>query len=154
MTESTERHTELRYMSEPCPRCGAPLREKDSSHKRGLSHSESIGPCPESGLSTDAQRLYRKATQEECRRSQHQLGVCYTTGKGVRQNWERGLMWQRRAAEQGYARAQFSLGLAYYTGTGAAKDHEEAKKWFEAAAQQGFVPAEIVVRNTLNGKLG
>ncbi len=145
MTESREHDEKAPKRSEDCPRRTAPLRDADSSQRRGHPHSQDAGDNPESDLSARTRHLYRKATQEQCPRSQHKLGVCYATGNGARQSWERGLEWYRESAEQGYARAQFSLGLAYYTGTGVEQDHGEAERWFEASAQQGFAPAEIVL---------
>ncbi len=73
--------------------------------------------------------------------AQYKLGVCYSTGEGVKQDYAEAVKWFRKAAEQGHAEAQFKLGLAYEDGNGVAKDYTEAVKWFRKAAEQGHAEA-------------
>ena len=46
--------------------------------------------------------------------AQHNLGVMYENGEGVRQDDAEAVRWYRQAAEQGLAQAQTNLGLMYY----------------------------------------
>jgi TPR repeat protein len=75
------------------------------------------------------------------------LGFCYKTGSGVKQDMAEGVKWYRKAAEQGLAQAQFNLGDSYYRGTGIAKDLGEAVKWLRKAADQGHASAQINLGN-------
>mmetsp|Transcript_72542 Transcript_72542/g.142095 ORF Transcript_72542/g.142095 Transcript_72542/m.142095 type:complete len:240 (-) Transcript_72542:1-720(-) len=52
--------------------------------------------------------------------AQDMLGILYTNGEGVKQNFEEAVKWFRQAADQGNADAQCSLGLMY--------ENEEEKK--------------------------
>ena len=50
--------------------------------------------------------------------AQHNLGVMYENGEGVRQDDAEAVRWYRQAAEQGVAQAQFNLGVMYENGQG------------------------------------
>ena len=69
--------------------------------------------------------------------AQYNLGVCYYTGTGIKEDKEEAVRWYRRAAENGNAMAQYNLGNCYYTGTGIKEDKEEAVRWYRKAAEQG-----------------
>jgi len=69
--------------------------------------------------------------------AQNSLGVIYSGGKGVPQDYDKAVKWWLRAAEQGYAVAQYSLGLMYDKGYGVPQDYDEAVKWFRKAAEKG-----------------
>ncbi len=55
---------------------------------------------------------------------QYILGLMYTNGQGVGENFPEGLKWLTKAAEQGEAKAQFSVGVIYFKGLGVAKNEE------------------------------
>ena len=66
--------------------------------------------------------------------SAYGLGLRYTSGNGVNQDYAVAAEWFHRAAEGGHPRAQYMLGIAYYTGRGVARDPTRAVPWFEKAA--------------------
>ena len=66
--------------------------------------------------------------------SAYGLGLRYTSGNGVNQDYAVAAEWFRRAAEGGHPRARYMLGIAYYTGRGVARDARRAVAWFEKAA--------------------
>jgi hypothetical protein len=74
--------------------------------------------------------------------AQHNLGVRYEDGEGVRQDYAEALKWYRKAAESGYAPSQVNLGRMYANGTGVRKDPREAHKWYLKAAEQGVAQAQ------------
>ena len=51
-------------------------------------------------------------------RAQYAVGVMYTKGKGVRQDYAEAAKWFRKAAAQGHAKAQTNLGNMYDKGKG------------------------------------
>jgi uncharacterized protein len=73
---------------------------------------------------------------------QYILGLMYTNGQGVAENFPEGLQWLTKAAEQGEAKAQFSVGVIYFKGLGVTKNNTEALKWYRRAAEQGNPPAQ------------
>jgi hypothetical protein len=84
-------------------------------------------------------------TQEETRRAaergdhlaQWSVGMNFSTGRDVAQDYQEAVKWFRKAAEQGNALAQLELGWAYLFGKGVAADHSEAAKWMRLSAEQG-----------------
>ncbi|MDP6526635.1 MAG: tetratricopeptide repeat protein, partial [Kiritimatiellia bacterium] len=69
--------------------------------------------------------------------AQLKLGLTYSLGHGVAQDYAQALKWYRKAAEQGLAGAQYFLGASYYRGQGVAQDYAQALKWYNLAAAQG-----------------
>ena len=82
--------------------------------------------------------------------AQFNLGLRYTTGRGVPRSDREAVGWYRKAAEQGYAQAQYSLGVMYANGPrfvclyrcGVARDDAEAVAWYRKAAEQGNADAQ------------
>lgn len=87
-------------------------------------------------------KLYLKLAEQGLSEGQYNLAVCYETGDGVRQNYEKALFWYKKAAEQGYDKAQHNMGVMLYNGYGAKADHKEAARLFLLAAQQGNMYAQ------------
>ena len=75
-------------------------------------------------------------------RGQYNLGTCYASGTGVKQNEAEALKWFLKAADQGYSFAQCNLGIYYANGIGVTRDQVEAAKWLRKAAEQGDAPAQ------------
>ncbi len=48
-------------------------------------------------------------------KAQFTLGLMYTLGQGVPQDYQKAVTWLRKAARQGNASAQSNLGLMYHT---------------------------------------
>lgn len=55
-----------------------------------------------------------------------ELGNCFFSGTGIKQNYVGATKWYRKAAEQGDANAQCKLGECYYDGNGVPQNYGEA----------------------------
>ena len=71
-------------------------------------------------------------------KSQASLGFLYYSGKGVRRDDQKALLWFSRAAEAGQPTAQFFLGLQYYYGRGVRRDLARAYSWCDIALTNGY----------------
>src|SRR5436189_239101 len=69
------------------------------------------------------------------------LGVMYTNGQGVPQDFKEALRWYRLAANQGNPDAQFNLGVVYADGKEIPRDYVQAYMWLSLAAAQGHKEA-------------
>jgi SH3-like domain-containing protein len=70
-------------------------------------------------------------------KSQFRVGVMFSEGKGVEQDFEQSAYWYTQAARQGHIAAQYNLGHIYMTGAGIRQDDAEALKWWKSAAEGG-----------------
>ena len=73
--------------------------------------------------------------------AQYNLGVAYSKGAGVSQNYQKAVKWYRLAAQQGYPNAQNNLGIMYLSNRGVSQDYVEAHKWFNLATANGLKSA-------------
>jgi putative ABC transport system ATP-binding protein len=71
------------------------------------------------------------------------LGLLYSKGDGVPQDYVQARQWYEKAAAQGKAIAQVSLGILDAYGYGAPKDYQQAVRWFRLAADQGDALAQM-----------
>jgi len=71
--------------------------------------------------------------------SQYRLGLRYTNGRGVEQDYSAATRWLIRAADQGHMDAQYLAGVNYASGRGVEVNHLRAASFFEKAAAQGHV---------------
>ena len=69
--------------------------------------------------------------------AQSTLGVMYSTGTGVPQNYSEAVRWYQLAAEQGMSMSQTSLGVVYFRGQGVPQNDVRAYMWHSVAAAQG-----------------
>jgi len=69
--------------------------------------------------------------------AQFYLGLMYSKGDGVQQDYSTAGVWWNKAAEQGDMKAQENLGLRYAKGQGVERDWVQADKWFSIAAASG-----------------
>ncbi len=92
--------------------------------------------------SADVNKLHHAAEQGDAK-AQYNLGVIYSSGQGVPQDYAQAVAWYRKAAEQGLAPAQFNLGLLYLDGKGVRQDYTQAVVWFSKAAEQGVASAQF-----------
>ena len=76
-------------------------------------------------------------------RAQVNLGVMYTLGFGVPQDYAEAMKWYRLAAEQGLAGGQYNLGGMFAEGKGVSQNYVLAHMWLTLAARHG---SENVVR--------
>ena len=77
---------------------------------------------------------------------QHNIGIAYYFGRGVKQDYSQAYNWIRKAAEQGDANAQYCLGALYSAGEGVDRDEVEAAAWLRKAAEQGNTDAQWAMR--------
>jgi TPR repeat protein len=73
------------------------------------------------------------------------LGMAYSRGYGVAEDYTQAREWYEKAADKGYARAMTDLGLLYAYGQGVAQDDAKANEWFEKAADKGDVSTMVIV---------
>ncbi len=85
----------------------------------------------------------KKAAEQGDVRAQFNLGLVYSFGDGVPQDYKESVRWYRKAAEQGDANAQVHLGSAYSNGRGVLQDYKESVKWYRKAAEQGDAYAHL-----------
>ena len=69
--------------------------------------------------------------------AQTMLGVMYTNGQGVLQDYKQAVKWYRKAAEQNNASAQAILGIMYHYGKGVPQDYVMAHMYYNIAAVSG-----------------
>jgi len=80
------------------------------------------------------------------------IGMMYSKGDGVAQDFKQGVKWIRKAAEQGNMGAQYSLATFYDTGLGVVKDDKQDVKWLRKSAEQGYMDAQFDLgRSYLHG---
>jgi len=69
--------------------------------------------------------------------AQFNLGLMYTQGQGVLQDYKESFKWYTKAAEQGHVLAQYNLGVMYYNGQGVIKDYVMAHMYLNIVAVSG-----------------
>ncbi|MES9857034.1 MAG: SEL1-like repeat protein [Sedimenticola sp.] len=91
-------------------------------------------------LSRDMQQHYR-------------MGLNYTNGSGVAQNYHKAAELFEEAALAGHIDAQYMLGIAQATGRGVRVDHRKAVDWFKKAAPKGHKRAQYQLGESyMNGR--
>jgi localization factor PodJL len=73
--------------------------------------------------------------------AEYEVGIRFSEGRGIAQNFDNAAFWFTRAADHGLAPAQYRLGSLYEKGQGVKKDIGEARRLYLAAAQQGNAKA-------------
>jgi len=66
------------------------------------------------------------------------IGVAYSTGRGVEQNYESAFEWYTKAAEKGNKYAQSNLGYCCEHGEGCDVDLVKAMHWYQKSAAQEY----------------
>lgn len=87
-------------------------------------------------------QLYKSLAEQGHSMSQYSLGVLYTEGHGVTQDFNEAVRWYTKAAEQGNASAQYNLGLMHANAQGVEQDYREAIRWFTKAGEQNVSDAQ------------
>lgn len=82
-----------------------------------------------------------EAAQAGDPQAMNNLGVAYTLGQVVPQNFQAAFEWFTRAESRGSLEAAHNLGLAYYLGQGVELDYARAADWFTTAADRGDASA-------------
>ena len=78
-----------------------------------------------------------KLAKQGDKKAQYDLGVIYSKGEGVSQNYEEAFKWYKKSAQQGYKEAQYILGFMYDKGKGVKQSYQEAINWWKKSAEQG-----------------
>lgn len=74
------------------------------------------------------------------------VGMMYSTGKGVAQDFKESAKWLRKSAEAGNAYAQFNLAQMFGKGQGGLPQRGDlAQRWYQRSADQGYAPAQNVI---------
>jgi len=89
-----------------------------------------------------AYRELRPVAEEGDANAQNILGIMYSKGQGVLQNYSEAFKWFLLSAQQGNAAAQYNLGEMYADGTGVSQNYEETVRWYFLAADQGLAIAQ------------
>ena len=79
-----------------------------------------------SAMAADFNQTQRLANQGDAL-AQARLGVMYSKGEGVPQDYSKAAQWIEKAANQDYADAQFRLGWMYFNGEGVRQDYATAR---------------------------
>ena len=90
-------------------------------------------------------QLFKKLAEEGEVAAQSCLGLFYSYGEGVEQDWDEAIKWFEKAAKQGDAEAQYQLGEFYFDvfdSLKKPKTNRTAVKWFRKAAEQGHKYAQ------------
>ena len=90
-----------------------------------------------------AYRGFRRLAEQGFAAAQFNLGLMYSSGKGVPQDHAEAAKWYRRASDQGNAGAQNMLGFLYGRGLGVRKNNAAAARLYRRAAEQGHARAQF-----------
>lgn len=93
-------------------------------------------------LPQDFRELHARAEAGDAN-AQLNMGVVYSKGQQIAQDYPEAAKWFRLAARQGQAQAQYNLGVMYDSGLGVTQDHVEATHWYRLAADQGLAIAQL-----------
>lgn len=86
---------------------------------------------------------YLRAAEQGDRDAQHNLGLAYARGLGVKKNVPKAIKWWRAAGLKGNSDSQYNLGIIYATGaSGIDQNFKEAERWWLLAAAGGDALAQ------------
>jgi len=90
-----------------------------------------------------ATHWYQRAAEQGYGDAQHNLGLVYARGLGVKKDIPRAIKWWRSASLKGNSDSQYNLGIIYATGAkGVSQNFKEAKRWWLLAAASGDALAQ------------
>jgi TPR repeat protein len=95
----------------------------------------------EEGNDAEAANFWRKAAEQGGSDAQNNLGMMYSKGEGVLQDFQQALYWFHKAAEQGKA-GKYNIGVMYDKGAGVPQDFKQAVYWYRQAAEQNHISAQ------------
>ncbi len=111
-----------------------------------LTACEPITLAPRNDLEED--RVISSETQQHYR-----MGMRYTSGTEVTQDYARAARLFEQAAQEGHTDAQYMYGIALSAGQGIGQNHKEAVVWLERAALRGHKRAQYQLGQTfMNGR--
>tara|TARA_B100000768_G_scaffold22866_1_gene20419 strand:+ start:536 stop:1141 length:606 start_codon:yes stop_codon:yes gene_type:complete len=86
--------------------------------------------------------------------AQFQIGLMYSYGNGVKQDYFEALKWHELAGNNGNRTAQLFLGDLYFDGENIPQDFKKAKKWYSLSADLGDEDALIALGRIYEKGLG
>jgi TPR repeat protein len=89
----------------------------------------------------EAVRWYKLAAEQGYTDAQFNLGVIFSNGQGVAQDYVEAARWYKLAAAQGNVRAQNNLATRYEKGQGVEKSNLKSFMWYNLAAVGGYADA-------------
>ena len=81
---------------------------------------------------------FRKAANQGNADGQFLLGVKYSLGRGVLQDYKQAVIWYRKAAAQENETAQYFLADMHREGRGVDQDNKQAYMWYNLARANGY----------------
>jgi uncharacterized protein len=78
-----------------------------------------------------------RATEQNDPKAMTMLGVLYSSGEAVPQDYKKAAEWYKLAAERGDRDAMFALAMFRLEGRAGPRDREQSAKWLAAAAKLG-----------------
>ena len=81
--------------------------------------------------------MYEKLALQDSSEGMYWLGVMYSDGEGVEQDYGKAYEWFIKAAEKGNTSAMNNIAFMYLEGRGLVQDDQEAAKWLEKSANLG-----------------
>ena len=103
-----------------------------------------FGECGVKENEKEAFRWFQKSAAKGSPYGYYYIGLCYSNGYGVAQNYDRGESYFAKAvkilnerANSGDAEAQYHLGLCYKDGIGVEESKDIASSWFKKSSDQG-----------------
>lgn len=92
-------------------------------------------------------KKYLKKAKKGIAMYQCNVGACYCSGNGVKQDFEQAIFWFKQAINQNYPNAYYNLGNCYERGRGVPVDLEKALQLYKQAEALGCAFAsEAIVR--------
>jgi cell division protein FtsN len=85
--------------------------------------------------------VFRPLAESGDAKAQSILGLMYSYGEGVPEDYRESARWYRRAAEQGSSVAQYNLGMFYLEGQGVTQNTDAAIEWLTKSADGGHFRA-------------
>jgi hypothetical protein len=92
-----------------------------------------------------AAAIYNELAEKGDAKAQYNLGLMYSRGDGVKQNFNEALKWYRLSAEQGFAEAQYNMGVILLRPEWVKADYEESINWYTKAAEQGHLRSQVAL---------
>ena len=92
-----------------------------------------------------AAAIYHELADKGDAKAQYNLGLMYSRGDGVKQNFNEALKWYRLSAEQGFAEAQYNMGVILLRPEWVKADYAESIRWYTKAAEQGHLRSQVAL---------
>jgi TPR repeat protein len=89
---------------------------------------------------------WEKAAAQDYVPAQHNLGVLWEEGRGVKRDQQQAVKWFTLAAQHGDSRSQYRLGKMYEMGQGAEQDYSAAYMWYTLSSRGGLQMADLAVQ--------